>query len=99
MWPDCVVFLQPLLNIDTCFGRTKDSLWSIDLFRCDSLILKSHWVLVAMDQYTRQIIGFGIHAGVVDEPSFCRMFNRAIRGAGSPKYISSDHDPLFRFHQ
>jgi len=27
------------------------------------------------------------------------MFNRAIRGAGSPKYISSDHDPLFRFHR
>jgi hypothetical protein len=27
------------------------------------------------------------------------MFNRAIRGAGSPKYISSDNDPLFRFHQ
>jgi len=27
------------------------------------------------------------------------MFNRAIRGAGSPKYLSSDHDPLFRFHR
>ena len=27
------------------------------------------------------------------------MFNRAIRGAGSPKYLSSDHDPLFKFHQ
>ena len=27
------------------------------------------------------------------------MFNRAIRGAGSPKYVSSDHDPLFRFHR
>ena len=27
------------------------------------------------------------------------MFNRAIRGAGSPKYISSDNDPLFRFHR
>ena len=83
----------------TVLGHTKDSLWSIDLFRCESLILKSHWVLVVMDQYTRQIIGFGIHAGTVDGPSLCRMFNRAIRGAGSPKYLSSDHDPLFRFHQ
>ena len=27
------------------------------------------------------------------------MFNRAIRGAGSPNYVSSDHDPLFRFHR
>jgi transposase InsO family protein len=80
-------------------GHTKDSLWSIDLFRCESLILKSHWVLVVMDQCTRRIIGFGVHAGAVDGPSLCRMFNGAIRGAGSPKYISSDNDPLFRFHR
>ncbi len=83
----------------TILGHAKDSLWSVDLFRCESLILNSHWVLVVMDQYTRQIIGFGVHAGPVDGPSLCRMFNRAIRGAGSPKYVSSDHDPLFRFHR
>jgi hypothetical protein len=46
-----------------------------------------------------ELIGFGIHAGAVDGPSLCRMFNRAIRGAGLPKYLSSDNDPLFRFHQ
>ncbi len=83
----------------TVLDHTKDSLWSIDLFRCESLILKSYWVLVVMDQFTRQIIGFGVQAGVVDGPSLCRIFNRAIRGAGTPKYISSDHDPLFRFHR
>jgi transposase InsO family protein len=83
----------------TVLDHAKDSLWSVDLFRCESLILKSHWVLVVMDQYTRQIIGFGVHAGAVDGPSLCQMFNRAIRGAGSPKYISSDHDPLFKFHR
>jgi len=27
------------------------------------------------------------------------MFKQAIRVAGSPKYLSSDHDPLYRFHQ
>ena len=27
------------------------------------------------------------------------MFNRAIRGQSLPKYLSSDHDPLYRFHQ
>ena len=43
-------------------GHTKDSLWSIDLFRCESILLKSHWVLVVMDQFTRRIIGFGVHA-------------------------------------
>ena len=83
----------------TILGHTKDSLWSIDLFRCESLMLKSHWVLVVMDQFTRRIVGFGVHAGVVDGPSLCRMFNRAIGGAGTPKYISSDHDPLFEFHR
>jgi putative transposase len=27
------------------------------------------------------------------------MFNRAIRGQAPPKYVSSDHDPLYRFQQ
>ena len=83
----------------TVLGHTKDSLWSVDLFRCESLILKSHWVLVVMDQFTRRIIGFGVHSGTVDGPSLCRMFNQAICGSEWPKYISTDHDPLFRFHR
>src|SRR2546426_3098451 len=28
--------------------------------------LRTYWVLVVMDQYTRRIVGFAIHAGVVD---------------------------------
>ena len=43
----------------TFLGHSKDSLWSVDLFRCESMRLKSHWVLVVMDQFTRRIIGFG----------------------------------------
>ena len=43
----------------TLLGHTKDSLWSVDLFRCESATLRTHWVLVVMDQYTRTIIGFG----------------------------------------
>ncbi len=27
----------------TTLGLAKDSLWSIDLFRCDSILLKNHW--------------------------------------------------------
>jgi putative transposase len=80
-------------------GHAKDSLWSIDLFRCESLTLKCHWVLVVMDQYTRRIVGFGVHAGPIHGPSLCRMFNRAISGTRLPKYVSSDNDPLFRFHR
>jgi putative transposase len=84
----------------TFLGHMKDSLWSIDLFRCESATLRTDWVLVVMDQYTRRIIGFGVQAGTVTGVTLCRMFHRAIRGHGSmPKYISSDHDPLYRFHQ
>jgi putative transposase len=83
----------------TVLGHTKDSLWSLDLFRCESAILRTHWVLVVMDQCTRRIVGFGVHRGVVDGAGLCRMFNRAIPGHPSPKYLSSDHDPLYRFRQ
>ena len=52
-------------------GHTKDSLWSVDLFRCESIVLQSYWVLVVMDQFTRRIIGFGIQCGSVDGPALC----------------------------
>jgi transposase InsO family protein len=84
----------------TFLGHAKDSLWSIDFFRCESsATIRTHWVLVVMDQFTRRIIGFGIHAGTVDGVALCRMFYQAIRKQSVPKYLSSDHDPLFRFHQ
>src|ERR1700745_2685857 len=84
----------------TFLGHMKDSLWSLDLFRCESASLRTHWVLVVMDQYSRRIIGFGVHAGTVDGVALCRMFNRALRGQlWMPKYLSSDHDPLYKFHQ
>jgi putative transposase len=83
----------------TVLGHTKDSLWSLDLFRCESAVLRTHWVLVVMDQWTRRIVGFGVHRGVVDGVGLCRMFNRATRDHTPPTYLSSDHDPLYRFHQ
>ncbi len=84
----------------TFLGHMKDSLWSMDLFRCESATLRTHWVLVVMDQFTRRIIGFGVQAGTVDGGVLCRMFNCIIRGQrGMPKYLSSDNDPLYRFHQ
>jgi putative transposase len=52
-----------------------------------------------MDQFTRRIVGFAVHRGAVDGLTLCRMFNRAIHGQILPKYLSSDHDPLYRFHQ
>jgi len=83
----------------TFLGHSKDSLWSVDLFRCESLILQSHWAMVVMDQFSRRIIGFAVHAGVVDGPAVCRMFNSIIGGSQSPRYLSSDNDPLFLLGQ
>src|SRR6202008_3893602 len=73
----------------TFLGYMKDSLWSMDLFRCESATQRTHWVLVVMDQCTRRIIGFGVHRGVVDGIGLCRMFNRATRGNTPPSYLSS----------
>ena len=83
----------------TLLGHAKDSLWSVDLFRTESILLKTHWVLVVMDVYTRRIIGFGVQAAGVDGPALCWMFNQAISGQGLPGRLSFDHDPLFEFHR
>ena len=52
-----------------------------------------------MVQFTRRIIGFGVHAGDVDGVVLCRLFNNAISTQDIPRYISSDNDPLFRYHR
>ena len=52
-----------------------------------------------MDQYTRRIVGFAVHAGTVDGLTICRMFNDATTGQGWPQMLSSDNDPLFQYHR
>jgi putative transposase len=83
----------------TFLGHTKDSLWSVDLFRCESILLKTHWVLVVMDQFNRRIIGVAVRAGNIDGPALCQMFNQAVSRMGIPRYLSSDNDPLFTFRR
>jgi putative transposase len=83
----------------TLLGHSKDSLWSVDLFRCESLTLTSHWVMVVMDQFNRRIIGVAVHKKAPDGPDVCRMFNGIISGSENPQYLSSDNDPLFRYRQ
>jgi transposase InsO family protein len=81
-------------------GHMKDSWWSIDFFRCESLRLQTHWVLVVMDQCTCRIIAFGVHpAPAMDGRALCRLFHQATSRKGLPQCLSSDHDPVFRFHQ
>ena len=83
----------------TTLGHAKDSLWSVDLFRAESIALKTHWVMVVMDQCTRRIIGFAVYVGNVDGPVVCCMFNEATSAEGWPQRLSSDNDPLFQYHR
>lgn len=83
----------------TFLGHIKDSLWSVDLFRCESILLRSQWVLVVMDLYTRRIVGFGVHAGYIDGVALYRMFNKIISCKQLPQRISSDNDPLFLYQR
>jgi transposase InsO family protein len=69
------------------------------LFRAESITLKTHWILVVMDQYTRRIIGFAVHAGNMNGPALCRMFNDATSGQGWPERLSTDNAPLFQYHR
>jgi len=97
-------YLQPTGTNDgpswlTWLGHTKDSLWSMDLFRTESIALKTHWVLVVMDQYSRRIVGFSVQPIAVDGPALWRMFNDAVAEATPPRRLSFDHDPLFEFLQ
>ena len=80
-------------------GHTTDSLWSVDLCRCEPIVLRSDWVLVVMDQCTRRLVGVGVHRGPVTGADLCRMFNAAIHGQGTPRHLSTDHDPLFEAHR
>ena len=80
-------------------GHTRDSLWNVDLFRCESILLRSYWVLVVMDQFTRRLVGIGVHCGPVAAGDLCCMFNAAIHEQGAPRHLSTDHDPLFDAHR
>src|SRR3981081_3120469 len=83
----------------TLDAEASDSLWSVDLFRCESITLKSFWVMLVMDVFTRRIVGFGVAPRHIDGVAVCRLFNHARCGQGLPRHLSTDHDPLFRFHR
>jgi len=70
----------------TVIGQAKDSLWSVDFFRCESILLKGYWIMVVMNIFTRRIVGFGVAPGGLDGPVICRMFNRLIAKQTPPHY-------------
>ena len=82
----------------TFLSSTKDSLWSIDFFRCESILLKSFYVMLAMDIHTRQFTGFYVLPNSFDGPTTCRAIN-AICKPRVPTFLSTDNDPLFKYHR
>ncbi len=83
----------------SAIAEARDGLWSADLFRCEFILRKSFRVMVVMDAFTRRIVGFGVEPAHIDGISVCRMFNQARCAQPLPKRLSTDHDPLFRFHR
>ena len=56
-------------------------------------------MLVVMDQFTRGLVGVAVHRGPVNSVDLCRLFNAAVHGQGTPRHLSTDHDPLFEAHR
>jgi len=81
-----------MLDSSTC-NSPRDSLWSVDLFHCESCSgatgARSHGPVHA------SLVGIGVHCGAVTGAGLCYMFNAAIRAQGAPRHLSTDHDPLF----
>ena len=81
-------------------GIAKDVLWSMDLFCSESITLQTHWVMMVIDHHTREIIGFAVKSGSMTGEDVCRMFaNIRFHSRRSPRHLSTDNDPLFRYHQ
>jgi transposase InsO family protein len=55
--------------------------------------------MVVMDVFSRRLVGFGVTHAPLDGVSVCQMFNYAVAGQRLPQHLSTDHDPLFRFHR
>ncbi len=52
-----------------------------------------------MVQFTRRIIGLAVHGATVDVVAPVPHVPASDSPAQLPKYLSSDHDPLYRFHK
>ena len=81
----------------TFLGQSKDSLWSVDFFRVESIFLKTHWVMVVMDQWSRKIIGYGVKKSNLTQSSACEIFNKIIPGRSLPQKLSTDNDKAFEY--
>ena len=55
---------------------------------------------MVIDHHTREIIGFALQSGSLTGEDISRMFaSIRFHSNRSPRYLSTDNDPLFRFHR
>jgi len=80
----------------TFLGHVKDSLWSCDLFRCESATLRTHWVLVVMDEFTRRLIGLASTMALAVVAGARRGASGAGFSGASGSQIEKDLTGLFR---
>ena len=70
------------------------------MFKAESILLQSHYVMIVMDQFSRKIIGYAsLKTPTLSGENICTMFNRILGSKTPPKKLSHDHDPLFNFHR
>lgn len=83
----------------TFLAQMKGSLWSVDFFQTESINLRTYVVMVVMDVFSRRVIGFAARPYPISGPEAGSMFNEATSKQTKPKFLSSDNDPLYRFHR
>ena len=49
--------------------------------------------------FTRRLVSFAFEGAPIDGVTVCRRFQHAFTDPPLPRNVSTDHDPLFRFHR
>ncbi len=83
----------------TFLGHLTDSLRSTNWFRCKLPALRNHRVLGMLNSFIRQIMGYDIHYGSVDEIACCPLLENAASMMEAQKPLNSDHDPPLLYHR
>jgi len=78
---------------------TAESLWSIALFQCKSILRKILSSLLAIGQCTRRIIGYGIAGYHSDQTVFFSLLATDVPVVEASNLLSPSHDPPFSHHR
>ncbi|MCP4284387.1 MAG: hypothetical protein GY792_08050 [Gammaproteobacteria bacterium] len=77
---------------------TAESLWSIALFQCKSILRIILSSLLAIGQCTRRIIGYGIAGCHSDQTVFFSLLATGVPVVEASNLLSPAYDPPFSHH-